>query len=573
MADAEDHGSGCLIIGTGGGWRVHPRPVHPSHGNMLVWNVRKSLCESNPLHYKKYTASVLELARLDREVRPFFDPAWREEYAKSWVMGAPGYPDTVLDPGSSDAYRISRQARGSWFWAREYARNPEARHSDPPLVFSPAPEPTPTGFPSRDPDTGESGRKRRKKTDSVEKKGAVLRCVRIRIKPTDEQKRIFRTCMGVYRHVYNECVTAENNGLVHGTSNEEMVRWRSILTKRSNYVALKPWKDACPNHTKQQAVEHFFRAKRSAVTSSSGGRAFEMGYKSRYRSRKETFPLDRYKLWDDTEKKHEKNTFFSFIYKRRDMRMPVRGRLPACLRGRRDDKAVREEVKITRTRLGEWYAVISVEVCPSDRYENDTGGSMVSFDPGVKTFLTWHSTDGTWGEIGKFRPQEDLLARADSLRSSLDSAGQYRNARWRRRIHRRYLAILERVRRRTRDLHNKICSWATRRFRLILLPSFETSQLASSNRLHTRTCRKMLSWSHHAFKRRLVDAARKYGDVKVRICNESFTTKTCGSCGSIWGDMTLDDRMFRCGRCGMESTRDGNAARNVGLRALPFILE
>lgn len=539
---------------------------------MHVWNIRKSLCESNPVHYKKYTTSVLELSRLDSGVRPFFDPGWREEYAKSWMMDAPGYPDAVVDPGSSD---ITRQAEGSWFWAREYARNPEARHSDPSLVFSPALTPVPTAFSSRDSGTGESVRKRRKKMDSVAKKGAVLRCVRVRIKPTCEQKRVFRTCMGVYRHVYNECVTAEKNGLVHGTSNEEMVRWRTILTKRSNYVTLKPWKDACPGHTKQQAVEHFFRAKRGATTSSYGkqglGRTFDMGYKSRYRSPKETFPLDRYKLWDNTEK-NEKNAFFSFIYQRREMRMPVLGRLPACLRGRMDNNAVREEVKITRTRLGEWYAVISVEVCPSDRYENDLGGSMVSFDPGVKTFLTWHSTDGTWGEIGRFRPQEELLARADSLRSSLDSMGPYKNARWRRRIHRRYLAILERVRRRTRDLHNKVCSWATRRFRLILLPSFETSGMASSRRLRTRTCRKMMSWSHYAFKRRLVDAARKYGDVKVRICNESFTTKTCGSCGFIWDDMTLDDRVFRCGRCGMESTRDGNAARNVGLRALPFIV-
>lgn len=523
---------------------------------MYVWNIRRSLCERNPLHYRSYNDSVLELSVLDRGMRPFFDPAWREEYSRSWMMGSTGSPDVVLAPASSE---ITRQARGSWFWAREYARNPAETHVDPPVVFSPAP----SMYFSRDsPGTEGRGRKRLKKTEAVAKKGSVLRCIRMRIKPTDDQKDVFRTCMGVYRHVYNECVKAEKDGLVHGTSSEEMSRWRTILTKRSNYMTLKPWKDACPMHTKQQAVEHFFRAKRSSASS-------EVGYKSRYRRKKEAFPLDRYKLWvDDTGE----NAFFTVVYKRREVRVPVHGRLPACLRGRRDDSSVREEVKITRTRLGEWYASISVEVLPVDRYKNDPGGSMISFDPGVKTFQTWHSTDGTWGEIGRLGPQEDLLSRADSLRSSLDSVGPTKSARWRRRVHRRYLAILERVRRRTRDLHNKVCSWATRRFRVILLPSFETSRMVSSRRLHNKTCRAMLTWSHCAFKRRLVDAARRYGDVKVRICNESFTTKTCGSCGFVWEGMTLADRTFRCERCGMESTRDGNAARNVGLRALPFIL-
>lgn len=45
---------------------------------------------------------------------------------------------------------------------------------------------------------------------------------------------------------------------------------------------------------------------------------------------------------------------------------------------------------------------------------------MISFDPGSKILLTYHSPQGTWGEIGSFKNQEILLKKVDSLRSRLD---------------------------------------------------------------------------------------------------------------------------------------------------------
>ena len=62
---------------------------------------------------------------------------------------------------------------------------------------------------------------------------------------------------------------------------------------------------------------------------------------------------------------------------------------------------------------------MTFEVQQTCKFQGDKG-DMISFDPGSKILLTYHSPQGTWGEIGSFKNQEILLKKVDSLRSRLD---------------------------------------------------------------------------------------------------------------------------------------------------------
>lgn len=62
--------------------------------------------------------------------------------------------------------------------------------------------------------------------------------------------------------------------------------------------------------------------------------------------------------------------------------------------------------------------------------------------------------------------------------------------------------------------------------------------MVSIGKLSSKTCRNMMTWSHNAFQRKLVSLAHKYTDVKVRLCNEAFSTRQCGRCGVVNRDMT-----------------------------------
>ena len=392
-----------------------------------------------------------------------------------------------------------------------------------------------------------------------------MRARRIRILPTQDQQKRLRDCFGIHRHIYNECVKADKNKEVIGASAVEMRKWRTLLTRKDNYHAAdKPWKDKCPCHTKQQAVEEYFKAKKTALAMVAQRKLerFEINFKSRFKAAQETVPFERYQ-------------FTNFSKWRSSIIVPslkigairTLGKVPKEFSARRDEKSVREEMKITRTKLGRYYATITFEVQQESKYTDDQG-DMVSFDPGCKTFLSYHSNDGSWGEIGKFEPQLSLLQKADKLSSKLSTTKG--NSASKRRLRRRILGLYQKVRNRTADLHKKVCSWAVSKYRVILLPIFESSKMVSG--LHSKTARTMMTWSHYTFQRKLLAFAQKFTDVKVRLVNESFTTKTCGRCGVLNDRMTLKDRTFWCNCCGFKSPRDGHAARNIGLRALRYLL-
>ena len=399
-----------------------------------------------------------------------------------------------------------------------------------------------------------------------------MRSRRVRIRPTQEQREILKNCIGIHRYIYNECVNAENHGLIHGSSVNECSRWRTLLTKKQNYYNLgKNWKDECPSHTKQQAVEEFFKNKKTGVKMVCEGnlKRFKINFKSRYKSTQETIPFERYAFRKNSS---GRGSIVSIPYQGKPMDLHVMGKVPKEFGNRDDKSSVRKEIKISRTRLGKYYAYITFEVGQTAKFQGHPEGDMISFDPGSKTFLTYHSPDGTWGEIGTFEEQENLLRKADTLKSKMDTIGHSKSSNWRRRVRRLILGLHEKVRNRTADLHNKVCSWVVNTYRIVLLPIFESSKMVSSGKLYSTTCRKMMTWSHYKFQCKLVDLAQKYTDVKVRLCNEAFTTKQCGSCGSINGSMTLSDRTFNCPSCGLQSSRDGHAARNVGLRSLKFLI-
>ena len=62
-----------------------------------------------------------------------------------------------------------------------------------------------------------------------------------------------------------------------------------------------------------------------------------------------------------------------------------------------------------------------------------------------------------------------------------------------------------------------------------------------------------------------------YDGYKVRVCNEAYTTKTCGRCGVV-NNAVGGAAVFHCGACGLVADRDYHAARNIYLRAMPYVL-
>lgn len=227
--------------------------------------------------------------------------------------------------------------------------------------------------------------------------------------------------------------------------------------------------------------------------------------------------------------------------------------------------------RLIRTRLGEYYLCIPTPLEPRGESQapDQALESVVSLDPGVRTFMTAYSADGEileWG-VGDIARIHRLCSALDKLHARWKAEGVLHRQRYR--LKRAGLRIHKKIRCIVDDIQCKLAKWLCENFRVVLIPVFETQQMVTKGhrRLNSKTARAMCTWAHYRFRMRLHDKAREYPWCKVINTTEEFTSKTCGGCGHI--DNTLGGKKrYMCQTCGFDADRDHNGARNTLLRYL-----
>lgn len=204
---------------------------------------------------------------------------------------------------------------------------------------------------------------------------------------------------------------------------------------------------------------------------------------------------------------------------------------------------------------------------------------IASIDPGVRTFATIYEPDGSiveWGrhDIGRIYR---LAHYVDKLQSQWTKKIRDRHnqlvfkmkahQRWR--FKRAASRLREKIRNLIKDLHCKMARWLCSTYDYILLPVFETQTMIrrSQRRIHSKTARAMVTWSHYSFRQRLLSKARAFPGCRVVLVDEAYTSKTCGLCGYVHRGLG-GSKVFSCPRCRALIDRDHNGARNILLRFL-----
>ncbi|MFP4409866.1 RNA-guided endonuclease TnpB family protein [Coleofasciculus sp.] len=211
---------------------------------------------------------------------------------------------------------------------------------------------------------------------------------------------------------------------------------------------------------------------------------------------------------------------------------------------------------------GKWFACIPVRV---EEISTSNSG-VIALDPGNRAFLTGYDGENVLeigqGDIGRINR---LCSHLDNL---LSRAALSPSKRQRHKMRKAANRIRERISCLVKDLHNKVTSLLVRNYKLIFLPTYETSQMVvkSARKLNRKSVRNMLTWSHAKFASHLEQMARRHGVLVIR-CNESYTSKTCTNCGHIHSSLG-GSKIFNCRACGIRIKRDVNGARNIMLRAL-----
>ncbi len=211
---------------------------------------------------------------------------------------------------------------------------------------------------------------------------------------------------------------------------------------------------------------------------------------------------------------------------------------------------------------GDYYLAIPRE---EPRTVSDNQGRVVALDPGIRTFMTFFSEE-SFGELGRaanLRIQR-LCFRLDKLISKISKA-KCRQKRRRRLAANR---IRGRIKNLVDELHKKVARFLVDNFDIILLPTFETSQMSlkARRRIRAKSVRQMLTLSHYKFKQFIKHKAFETGKVVLDV-NEAYTSKTVSWTGEIVPKLG-GAKIIKSKLTDQKMPRDWNGARGIFLRAL-----
>ena len=118
-----------------------------------------------------------------------------------------------------------------------------------------------------------------------------------------------------------------------------------------------------------------------------------------------------------------------------------------------------------------------------------------------------------------------------------------------------------------RELHRQAARFLVNSFDVILLPTFETSEMVERcrRRIRSKTVRNLLNLAHYKFKLFIKNKAAETGAVVLDV-DEAYTSKTVSWTGEVLEN--LGGTSVVVAQDGERMDRDYNGARGIYLRVL-----
>jgi putative transposase len=210
----------------------------------------------------------------------------------------------------------------------------------------------------------------------------------------------------------------------------------------------------------------------------------------------------------------------------------------------------------------DYYLVVSID---NPQHQSENKGRVVALDPGIRTFLTFFSEDsfGWLGKTANLKIQK-FCFKLDELVSGITKCkGQQK-----RRLKKAASRLRAKIKNLVDELHKKAAKFLIDNFDVILLPTFETSQMAKKGkrRIRSKSVRQMLTLSHYQFKKFIKHKAFQYNKVVLDV-NEAYTSKTVSWTGEIVKNLG-GSKVIKSPSTGQVMDRDLNGARGIFLRAM-----
>ena len=431
-----------------------------------------------------------------------------------------------------------------------------------------------------------------------------LRSYKIRMYPTAAQKGKLRMWYAATNRAYNAAVQAVRNMC----SKASLIEVRKKIVPKESIPFDDKWVEQVPSKVRARAVKQLVDAQHINLKEKGFGK-FSLRFRSFRKDPtgtiilekafpKDNGPLHHFSEYDGsmhstgTQKRHGLMHMAPSSFSGVDNAILIRDRHWLVDKLIKDGK-LKEDGKIMwDKRTDRWYLIVLVDkevkknILVDEGHEVMDLNSIVSLDPGVRSFNTFYSPDGTHGELlsGALKVAMGMCKKMDKIRSDMDMIHNNHKIDVRQQkeqgeshlsttyashrstmahLNHRFHKISAQLRNWRCNAHYDAINFLIGRYDHVLIPEFQTQRMSArtERNISSKTVRSMFTMSHFMFRSRLMAKAELDENKTVRVIGEPGTSKTCGNCG-YWNSNLGGKKTYRCPSCAIELDRDVNGARN-----------
>ena len=357
----------------------------------------------------------------------------------------------------------------------------------------------------------------------------VIRCIQIKISPTLTQKKILFEWIELSRIIYNMTIQY----LKHNES-KSFISLRPIVKSLfCEHFKQRITQAKLPVHVIDNSIKDVLKARKTAFT------LHKLGYIKRFRMRfKKQSKITQTIAIDHQDFSKVKNSFY----------IKALGELKSSLPINR--AKISHDCRLTYDSNKDLFILHSpknnIITNSTERFE------VCGIDPGLKTFLTIYNPEKECIKIMN-RDTTTKLTRLINKKIALTKLDRTKI------IKRAILRNNRRIHNNVKELHYKSARFLCQNYNKIYLGKLSTQSIVKG-KLTSFDKHFAHALSHFTFSQVLENKCKEFEKILYYV-DESYTSKTCGNCGSLY-DVKLS-RVYSCANCSQNYDRDMNAARNI----------
>jgi putative transposase len=364
--------------------------------------------------------------------------------------------------------------------------------------------------------------------------GTILRCKKIIIKPTQKQRNLLKIWLNIYRQVYNITVRYFRKNKCYGKKKARLIIKNRI--KKKPYLQKLIKNTGFYSHSIDNAIFDVIKAYKSGFSNLKAGNIKYF----RLRCKKMKKPTQIMVLETANFNKEGTGLTFKKLYNLNPS-TPIKTKCDVRLQYNKRTKQF--------TLFVPEYKDVTIKAKRLER---------CALDPGMRTFQTAYSDNNVYFQFGTQETNNEIK----KIIRRIEAVNDKKQEKWYNKFTNR---LRTKLRNKITDMHWKIARFLCKRFDNIMIGNMSTNAIIKKHRsvLTPEGKRFIKTLSHYTFRRRLEIKCEEFA-VNFRCVDESYTSKTCGSCGNI-NNRLGGNEIFTCPleNCDYVMDRDIHGARNI----------